>query len=290
MQQDERTTRRDECLEAEGVGPFVSHRLLRQADGNVRHWHSRHHRKGLVLRDVQGVLHFGRLFLSQLWQPTQVNWWIGVLFAIGSTLFIAASVLLLTPDLAAMFSLSSPEMNAIYFLGSLPFTSAAYLQLFQAANADPAPGEETSPPKRWRWFGWKPHDIGWLSCALQFPGTVLFNFNTFDAMFPSLAWWQSELAVWLPNFVGSVLFLVSGYLAFLEVAHRWWAWRPKNLSWWVVLANLLGCVGFMISALFAIELPGNEMAWMSTVAVVFTLQGAICFWMGSVLMLPEAAE
>ena len=27
---------------------------------------------------------------------------------------------------------------------------------------------------------------GWLSCALQFPGTVLFNFNTFHAMIPGL--------------------------------------------------------------------------------------------------------
>lgn len=289
MQTDERSNQ-DECLEADGVWPFVSHRLLRRAGGELWHWHSRHHRKRLVLREVRSVVHFGRLFLAQLWQPGQLNWWIGVAFAFGSTLFAAASVLILWPALAEAVSLSSMQVNAIYFLGSIPFTTAAYLQLFQAANADPAPGEPDFDQSRWKWFGWKPHKIGWLSCALQFPGTVLFNFNTFDAMLPGLAWWQSELIVWLPNFVGSVLFLASGYLAFIEVAHRWWTWQPASITWWVVFANLLGCVGFMVSAVFAVVLPGGEVDWMSTVAVTFTLQGAICFWIGAVLMLPEAAE
>lgn len=289
MQQDEIRTIRDECLEADGAGPFVSHRLLRQADGNVWHWHSRHHRKRLVLREVRSAVHFGRLFLAQLWQPGQLNWWIGVIFAIGASLFALASVLTLVPDLAAAVGLSPGEVDGIYFLGSIPFTTAAYLQLFQAANADPAPGEAAPVPRNRQWFGWKPHNIGWLSCALQFPGTVLFNFNTFDGLIPSLAWWQNELVVWLPNLVGSVLFLASGYLAFIEVAHRWWAWRLRDVSWWVVFTNLLGCIGFMISALFAVVLPW-EVDWMATTAVVFTLQGAICFWLGSVLMLPEAAE
>ncbi|RCS44648.1 hypothetical protein DTL42_17145 [Bremerella cremea] len=289
MQQD-RPVDQDECFQADGVGPFVSHRQVRLADGSVGDWLSRHHRKRLVLRKVQGAVHFVQLCLAQLWQPGQLNWWIGVTFAIGASLFILGSVLNLSPELAAAFSLSPNEVNAVYFLGSIPFTTAAYLQLFQAANADPAPGEATNDRRGWQVFGWKPHDIGWLSCALQFPGTVLFNFNTFDGLIPSLSWWQSELAVWLPNFVGSVLFLASGYLAFIEVTHRWWAWRPNDLSWWVVLANLAGCIGFMISALFAVVLPGGEIDWMATVATAFTLQGAIGFWIGSLLMLPEAAE
>jgi hypothetical protein len=51
-----------------------------------------------------------------------------------------------------------------------------------------------------RWFGWSPRDIGWLSCALQFIGTLLFNVNTFDAMLPDLSWlsktWPSGLQIW----------------------------------------------------------------------------------------------
>ena len=137
-------------------------------------------------------------------------------------------------------------------------------------------------------FGWRPHDIGWLSCALQFVGTILFNFNTFDAMIPSLTWFQEDLVIWAPNIVGSILFLASGYLAFIETCHAHWAWKPKSISWWVVFTNLLGCVGFMISAIFAIFLPGPPNIEAVTISILFTLLGAIGFLVGSLLMLPEA--
>jgi hypothetical protein len=219
--------------------------------------------------------------------PRTLNWWIGVVFAVGSLLFALASVLSLAPNLAARWSIESSEINAIFFTGSIPFTIAAYLQLFQAANAGEFPANHSISRQRPRLFGWRPHDIGWLSCALQFVGTVLFNFNTFDAMIPSLDWFQQDLVIWVPNMVGSVLFLTSGYLAFIEACHAHWAWKPRSISWWVVFANLLGCVGFMISAVFAVSLPGTPNVEAITVSVLFTLLGAIGFLVGSLLMLPE---
>ena len=125
---------------------------------------------------------------------------------------------------------------------------------------------------------------------MQFAGTILFNFNTFDAMIPSLNWFQRDLLIWVPNIDGSVLFLVSGYLAFIETCHAHWAWKPWSISWWVVFANLLGCVGFMISALFAIFLPGTSDSEAISISVMFTLLGAIGFLVGSLLMLPEAVS
>jgi hypothetical protein len=62
--------------------------------------------------------------------PRRLNWWIGVVFALGSTLFALGGVLSLAPDLARTWSLDSVTINAIFFAGSIPFTSAAYLQLF----------------------------------------------------------------------------------------------------------------------------------------------------------------
>lgn len=225
--------------------------------------------------------------LHSLWMPWKLNWWIGTVFAVGSLLFALASALSLWPALAARWSIEAATVNAIFFAGSIPFTTAAYLQLFQAANAGlflEGPSGSTAPTKA---IGWRPHDIGWLSCAFQFVGTILFNFNTFDAMIPSLTWFEQNLVIWLPNLVGSILFLLSGYLAFGEVCHAYWAWQPKSLSWWVVFVNLLGCVGFMASALFSIILPGPENVATVTLALSFTLQGAICFLLGSLLMLPE---
>ena len=164
---------------------------------------------------------------------------------------------------------------------------AAYLQLFQAANARPALPSNEIIEKRIAFFGWRPNDIGWLSCFLQFAGTVLFNFNTFDAMIPQLTWFEQDLMVWVPNLIGSILFLMSGYLAFAETCHAHWAWNPRSLSWWIVVINLLGCIGFMISASLAFVLPNVEATWRLTLSVSFTLIGAVGFLVGALLMLPE---
>lgn len=216
-----------------------------------------------------------------------MSWWIGAVFAVGSSLFAVGSLLSLAPSLARSWSIDANEINAVFFGGSIPFTTAAYLQLFQAANAgDPSrPGAGTT--RHAVWFGWRPRDLGWLSCALQFAGTLLFNLNTFDAMKPELDWLRQDLEIWVPDLAGSILFLVSGYLAFAEACHAYWAWEPKSLSWWVTFINLLGCIAFMASAMLAFVSPQG--LGPAPISVVFTLVGAICFLGGSALMLPEAA-
>lgn len=222
--------------------------------------------------------------------PRQLNWWIGVLFATGSLLFGLASVLSLWPHLAAVLSLHSAGINAVFFAGSIPFTIAAYLQLFQAANVGELPRADAQPRQRTVLLGWRPRDIGWVSCALQFAGTLLFNVNTFDAMQPDLDWLQQDLDIWAPDFGGSMLFLASGYLAFIETCHTYWAWRPNNISWWVTFINLVGCAAFMISAVFAVVLPGSPDIEAVPVSVAFTLLGAVGFFVGSLLTLPECYD
>jgi hypothetical protein len=99
---------------------------------------------------------------------------------------------------------------------------------------------------------------------------VLFNINTFDAMLPNLNWRQQELEIWMPNIMGSILFLSSGYLAFVETCHKHIAWRPTDLVWWITLINLLGCIGFMIAAVFGIVLLGAPNETWLTMSLVFT--------------------
>jgi len=222
--------------------------------------------------------------------PQQLNWWIGVFFAAGSSLFLLGSVLSLAPALAQKWSVEAAAINPIFFAGSIPFTIAAYLQLFQAAKAGEFTPHGGPTPRRVALFGWHPRAIGWLSCALQFLGTLLFNVNTFDAMLPGLDWLQQDLAIWAPDFAGSVLFLASGYLAFIETSHAYWAWKPASLSWWVTFVNFLGCVGFMVSAVFAFVPPQLPSFDAATVSVSFTLIGAVGFLMRALLMFPETAE
>ena len=199
-------------------------------------------------------------------------------------------MLCLYPGLAAATAISASATGAIFFAGSLPFTTAAYLQLWQAANAKDIPGDTIKPHKRRRLFNWRPRDVGWLSCALQFIGTVLFNINTFDAMSPPPSWIEQDVMVWIPNFFGSIAFLASGYLAFIEVCHRHWAWQPRSLTWWLVFINLMGCMAFMASALTAMSFPGPTNTMLLTLSLAGTLTGALCFLTGALLTLVEAAQ
>ncbi|MGD8854232.1 MAG: hypothetical protein PVI28_17785 [Gammaproteobacteria bacterium] len=283
------STESSKPIETRGPWPFITYRTYRSGDGSRVVWHSRVHRKRLPAEPATKALRLGRVSLRSLWMPRQLNWWIAMIFALGASLFILGGVLSLAPGLAQAWSLDSRAVNMIFFAGSIPFTTAAYLQLFQSANAGEfSPLGVTEKPRTVA-FGWRPHDIGWLSCALQFPGTLLFNINTFDALLPELDWLQQDLAIWAPDVAGSLLFLASGHLAFAETSHAHFAWRPQSLSWWVTFVNLLGCVAFMISAVFAFvppQAPGFDAAGLAS---LFTLIGAGGFLIGSLLMLPETA-
>lgn len=279
-----------EQLDASGPWPFITRRSYRLGDASEVIWRSRHHRKGLCgggAREAAGSRPW--TFLA-LWMPRKLNWWIGVLFAVGAALFMLGCLLILAPSLVGALPLEESDANPIFFAGSVPFTAAAYFQLYQSANAGEGVQDDDAVPKGWTLFGWFPHRIGWLSCALQFVGTLLFNINTLDAMIPGLNWFQQDIAIWVPNIVGSTLFLTAGYLAFAETCHAHFAWKPGSLSWWITWINLLGCMAFMISASFAFVPPHPLSFDAGTVSVAFTLVGALGFFVGSLLMLPETAK
>lgn len=278
------TEHNPEIVHAKKVWGFATRLHLRYPDGRLEVKHSRYHRKHLGNRPGWEIGLY--VLATSLWMPRQLNWWIGVIFAFGASLFALGCVLFLYPSLAAAWSISESQANLVFFIGSIPFTTAAYLQLFQAANAGPMVGHRKTGRV---WFGWRPRDAGWLSCALQFPGTVLFNFNTFDATLLDLSWWQQDLLIWVPNVLGSTLFLASGYLAWIEICHAHWAWEPDHISWWVGGINLLGCIAFMISALLAF-VPVQAFSFDAmTVSLLFTLLGAIAFFLAALLLLPETA-
>lgn len=245
---------------------------------------SRHHRRATSPQGFRANAPW-RSELAWLFAPRRLNWWIGSLFAVGSVCFAVASALQLWPVESSATSWS--WVNWIYFLGSIPFTTAGGLVLMQSAHAPATPNRDE--PGRMPFPGFKPRNLGWSSAALQFVGTLLFNINTFCGALEGLTPKMTILAVWGPNFIGSVLFLASGLLGYLEAVHHWLRIEIKQLSWWVVFINLLGCVGFIISALASFAPTGGEILAPS-LALASTFQGALCFLLGALLSLAEAAH
>ncbi|MEW5425250.1 hypothetical protein [Amorphus sp. 3PC139-8] len=266
-----------------GPWPFVTLRHFRR-HGRRYVWRARQHRKGLE-HEARGL----DPARAPVWQTQTYNWITGGVFAVGAFLFMAGCALTLMQELTG--SPQSVLINIVFFCGSIPFTTAGYLQHFQAANAEPfTPGAPADGASKRRIFliGWQPKSPGWLSTITQFFGTVAFNFNTFDAIHTPSGWVMQDLVIWVPGMIGSVLFLVSGYLAYIEAGHAYLSWRPKELAWWIVFINLVGCIAFMTASILAYTPAGPEPGWIPAVSNGHLWFGALCFFVGALLLMRES--
>ena len=192
----ERSPSRPEKHEAHERGPwvFVTRRLRPLPDGGHLVATSRRHRKGLRphrvsdLESAAGPPAAKAAAFRQLWAPRRLAWWIAVLFAIGSVLSTIGGVAATWPRTVPAPLAEASVLNRIFVVGAAFFTSAAWLQWLEALNGDVAHALRDGVPRRWRWFGWRPRNLGYLASAVQLVGTVMFNFNTIDATFAGLSW------------------------------------------------------------------------------------------------------
>jgi hypothetical protein len=213
------------------------------------------------------------------WAPRLLGWWIAVLFMIGSACFAGAAA----PGLSSVAPAS--VLAAVFFAGSLFFTSAAHLQYVQSINAARAAGGRL----RRRLLAWQPGRIDWWACGIQLAGTVWFNINTFEALRVGLTTRQQNLRIWTPDMIGSACFLVASWLALAEVCHGRWCVRRGDVSWSVAAINLLGSVFFGLAALAAFVRPATGDLLSASIANGGTFLGALCFFWGARLLLVELA-
>jgi hypothetical protein len=265
-------------VERRRVGPFTTGVVYRTADGTLVRWRSRFHRKHRSrLHDLRSRPR------SALWAPRRVSWWIGILFAVGSTCFLVGPL----PGFAAW---AGAEADAwVFFVGSLFFTSAAALQYLEAVNADGGPagaGRRT----RLRVLAYEPARIDWWSSAVQLVGTLFFNVSTFAATRSGLSVTAVEQHVWRPDVLGSICFLVASWLAWVEVFGNGIAWPGRSAERWIAAVNMGGSIAFGISALAATVLPDTGAELDAQIANVCTALGALGFLVGALLLLPESRD
>jgi hypothetical protein len=250
-----------------GFGPFVTLVETERPGEVLERWESRRHRKQTGASDGE----------STWWAPRHRGWWIGVLFAVGSLLFALGAV----PGYASAVGIDADAVT--FFVGSLFFTSAGFLQFREVVDSGP-----DGPPHGWRRvFVYRPDQIDWWATAIQLPGTVYFNVSTGHAMTTDLSAQASRQQVWRPDALGSVCFLVASALAWFEVSHGWTSWQPRNLPWWIPLANLIGSVAFGVSAVAAFVVPATGALLDVELSNLGTFIGALCFLGGALLLLPE---
>jgi hypothetical protein len=268
-----------ERASAGGPGPFTTIEEFRAPDGTTVRWTSRRHRRRSSAARTDSAMHEPSVW----WRPRQRDWWMAVLFVVGAFCFTVGGIA------SQWASTSRPAIGVTFFVGSLFFTTAAYLQYFDAVNAERGLARPRAR-HRLRPASWEPRRIDWLASLIQLVGTVLFNISTFAAMNHNLTTHQSNARVWAPDVFGSIAFLVSSELAFAEVCHRWICLRRRSLSWKIVALNLLGSIAFGISAVASLLEPSTGEPVSARVANAGTWLGGVCFLVGAMLLMPEAAQ
>jgi hypothetical protein len=111
-------------------------------------------------------------------RPVRLNAAIASLVVLGSACFVLGSV----P--AYINAIGGFADGVTYFIGSIFFTTASFLQLVQVQNpsmieVDEARQNTPEPVRIWRWL---PHDRSWLAAITQLPGTLFFNVSTLAAL------------------------------------------------------------------------------------------------------------
>jgi YrhK-like protein len=190
---------------------------------------------------------------------------IAVGFAAGSACF------LIGPFPGFVQLVGAGADGVVFFAGSVFFTLAAALEL-----------REGTVRRGRRWGA----DPSWWSAATQFVGTLLFNVSTFDAMRDSLSAQQENRLVWAPDLFGSSAFLVSGVLAYRVATGPRLLPTRRDRPWTMAAVNLVGCILFGISAVASYVVPATGSILDLAASNWTTALGALCFLIGSLLMLP----
>ena len=214
--------------------------------------------------------------------PANPDWWVAVLFIVGSACFALGSF----PPYAAWAGFTGDGVT--YFVGSLFFTSAAFLQLMLSAGLVPRMSRPLAGV-RWRTLVRAPHRPEWWASSVQFVGTLLFNISTFAALDAALSQPQPSDA--------------CGHLTSSDRSPFSWPARwpspmcpvrgcgggPKS-DWSVAMFNMVGSIAFGVSALGAQIVGTTGSLRNAQLANLGTFVGAICFLAGAVLLIPDEAE
>jgi hypothetical protein len=192
-------------------------------------------------------------------------------FAIGSLCFALGAL----PGYARL--VGEPADNVTYFVGSLFFTAAAFIQLRLSG--------------RWRRGAWKSREDwdDWWAAAVQFAGTLCFNVSTGVALFEHLSADQARHHVWRPDAYGSVCFLLSSALAVQATTHRDGLWDPEVRNWWSTWLNMAGSIAFGASAVAAYVVPSSGDLLNAELVNLGTFVGALCFLVAALLVRPPRA-
>ncbi|OTA36873.1 hypothetical protein BTJ68_03765 [Hortaea werneckii EXF-2000] len=153
-----------------------------------------------------------------------------------------------------------------------------------------------SGQRRWQWLpSWNElrhhyiFEIGFLASFTLAIGTFIFwvsGLLALPGIYNHLSQGVLQGIYWLTYLVGGVLFVISSLLYMLETQEKWYLPAPHALGWWIGTFNMIGSVGWTLSAAFGY----CTMSWCGYQGDLSLLWASIAYLIGSVLLWYEAME
>lgn len=151
--------------------------------------------------------------------------------------------------------------------------------------------------RTWRWWPtWHEltahyfHNLGYLGSIVLAIGTIVFWVSGILSLPPlserlSLA--AMKWTYWLAFLVGGFHFAAASILYILQSQRKWYRPSIRSLSWWIGFFDLVGSVGWILSAALGGYCGRHWCTWQSDVALLWA---SVAFETGSLLLWYKAVE
>lgn len=175
--------------------------------------------------------------------------WVGAYLAVvealntNKNLYYGAELEKLVVKLDGKIQLHAFHLKRLHSLGIRKVHSK---EVHQWKTQDPI------SPLEWRWYGYEP-SIGFWAAFLQFIGATFFAIAVIcgiPGVIGATQWQLQQTFIWTMQTVGSVFFVISSWMMMVEEQVNWYMPACARIGWQSAFWNVLGSVGFLLSAVF----------------------------------------
>lgn len=156
--------------------------------------------------------------------------------------------------------------------------------------------KDSSSERSWTWWpSWHEltthyiHETGWVASTSLAIGATIFYISGICALpgiFENMSLGIARGVYWQAYLVGGVIFVFSSVLYVLETQPNWYTPAPHVLGWHIGVWNLIGSVGWTLSASFGY----CTASWCEYQGELSLLWASVAFAIGSGLLWFEALD